>query len=163
MIVRWIYDDGGRKRAGFRGEAPGDCVTRAIAIVTERPYRDVYREVNTMATTVERHVRSRKTALAVATGRGSSARLGVLKPTTHALMALNLMEWVPTMGIGTGCRVHLRAEELPAGRIICAVSKHVVAVIDGIVYDTHDSTRNGTRCVYGYWRFPPPSTETGGG
>jgi hypothetical protein len=58
---------------------------------------------------------------------------------------------VPTMQIGSGCRVHLRADELPAGRIICQVSRHLCAVIDGVVYDTHDPTRDGTRCVYGYW------------
>jgi hypothetical protein len=59
--------------------------------------------------------------------------------------------FIPTMGIGTGCKVHLRSEELPKGRIIANVSKHLVAVIDGIIHDTHDCTRNGTRCVYGYW------------
>ena len=37
----WAYDDGGRAAAGFKGEA-GDCVTRAIAIATGRPYREVY-------------------------------------------------------------------------------------------------------------------------
>ncbi len=24
-------------------------------------------------------------------------------------------------------------------------------MIDGVVHDTYDCTRNGTRCVYGYW------------
>jgi hypothetical protein len=28
--MSWAYDDGGRKAAGFKGDA-GDCVTRAIA------------------------------------------------------------------------------------------------------------------------------------
>jgi hypothetical protein len=76
-------------------------------------------------------------------------------------------EWVPTMHIGSGCRVHLKAEELPSGRIIVAVSKHYTAMIDGVIHDTHDprrdihwiETRDGvtrtgvsSRCVYGYWR-----------
>jgi hypothetical protein len=63
-------------------------------------------------------------------------------------------EWTPTMTIGSGCKVHLKADELPNGRIIANVSKHVVAVIDGVIYDTHDPSRNETRCVYGYWRLP---------
>jgi hypothetical protein len=25
-------------------------------------------------------------------------------------------------------------------------------VIDGVIHDTHDCSRGGTRCVYGYWR-----------
>lgn len=28
------------------------------------------------------------------------------------------------------------------------------AVVDGVVRDTHDPSRDGTRCVYGYWREP---------
>jgi hypothetical protein len=48
--------------------------------------------------------------------------------------------------------VHLRAEELPGGRLIVKVSKHVVAVIDGVINDSHDPSRGGTRCVYGYYR-----------
>jgi len=60
-------------------------------------------------------------------------------------------QWPPTMLIGQGCKVHLRAEELPAGRLVVSVSKHLVAVIDGVIQDTHDPSRNGTRCVYGYF------------
>jgi len=56
------------------------------------------------------------------------------------------------MAIGQGCKVHLRAEELPPGRLVVQVSKHVTAVIDGVIYDTHDCSRGGTRCVYGLWR-----------
>ena len=62
--------------------------------------------------------------------------------------------WTPTMQIGSGCQVHLTADELPSGRLVCNVSKHQVAVIDGVIYDTHDCSRKGTRCVYGYWRLP---------
>jgi hypothetical protein len=60
-------------------------------------------------------------------------------------------EWTPTMAIGQGCTVHLRADELPAGRLVVSVSKHWVAVIDGVIHDTYDCSRDGTRCVYGYW------------
>jgi hypothetical protein len=142
-IIDWTYDDGGRAAAGYRG-ITGDCAVRALAIVTDLPYDDIYARVNAAAKS-ERSSKRRR-------GR-SSARTGVYRP-TFAKIAHDLgLVWVPTMGIGTGCRVHLRAEELPAGRIIAAVSKHWVAVIDGIVHDTHDCTRKGTRCVYGYWRF----------
>jgi len=26
-------------------------------------------------------------------------------------------------------------------------------VIDGVLHDTHDCSRDGTRCVYGYWLY----------
>jgi hypothetical protein len=57
------------------------------------------------------------------------------------------------MSIGSGCRVHLRDGELPPGRLVVKVSRHYAAVIGGVLHDTHDSTRGGTRCVYGYWRL----------
>lgn len=61
--------------------------------------------------------------------------------------------WHACMTIGSGCKVHMRAEELPRGHLVVSLSKHYAAVVDGILYDTHDCTRAGTRCVYGYWRF----------
>jgi hypothetical protein len=56
------------------------------------------------------------------------------------------------MQIGSGCTVHLSADELPSGRLVVSVSKHLTAVIDGVIHDTHDPSRRGTRCVYGYWQ-----------
>ena len=49
--------------------------------------------------------------------------------------------------------LHLRDQELPPGLIV-AVTKHIVAVIDGVIHDTHDcsqtardaSTGTGGRC-----------------
>jgi hypothetical protein len=58
------------------------------------------------------------------------------------------------MKIGSGCQTHLREGELPMGRLIVKTSKHLVAVINGIIHDTADPSREGTRCVYGYWSKP---------
>jgi len=60
--------------------------------------------------------------------------------------------WTPTMRIGQGCRVHVRADELPTGRLIVVVSRHLTAVIDGVIHDTADPSRKGTRCVNGVYR-----------
>jgi len=134
--MRWVYDDGGRAAAGFVGDA-GDCVTRAIAIATGMDYRVVYDDLA-----------ERQAAL----GKPRSARNGVhpkaYKPYLLELGAI----WTPTMGIGTGTTVHLRESELPGGWLIVRLSKHLAAVYDGYVHDTHDPTRDGTRAVYGYWR-----------
>lgn len=138
--AHWSYDDGGRAASGFRGEA-GDCVARSLAIILDRPYREVYDEINVFVKTNER--RRKKGS--------SSSRTGVYKTTTRRIMEHFGFGWTPTMQVGQGCTVHLRADELPSGRIIASVSKHVCAVIDGVVHDTHDPTREGTRCVYGYW------------
>ena len=139
--MEWIYSDGGRAAAGYKGTTD-DCVTRAVAIAADLSYQQVYEAINELAKTERQGSRKR--------GR-SSARTGVHKPTTRRYLEQLGWEWVSTMQIGSGCRVHLRADELPPGRLICAVSKHVCAVINGVVFDIHDPTRDGTRCVYGYW------------
>lgn len=139
--MQFNFNDGGREQAGYKGTT-GDCVTRAVAIATGRPYQEVYADINKFAET-ERPQKNGKT---------SSARTGVYKKTTRQYLLAQGFEWVPTMQIGSGCKVHLRAEELPSGTIICSVSKHIVAVIDGVIQDTFDCSRNGTRCVYGYYQ-----------
>lgn len=172
-IMQFVYDDGGRAAAGFSGKA-GDCVTRAIAIIAELPYQDVYEALSagSRSQRVTKHAKQK-----------SSARDGV--STTRKWFRDYMTElgftWTATMGIGTGCQVHLLAEELPAGRLIVSVSKHYTAVIDGVIHDTHNPQRevhsltpyrgqelkpgetlieNGghpqvtsiqRRCVYGYW------------
>lgn len=140
--MTWVYDDGGRAAAGFKGKAR-DCVCRAVAVASGKPYQEVYDALNEAAQ-IERPGARRR----------SSAREGVFKATTRRFLAALGFEWTPTMSIGSGCKVHLRANELPPGRLIVSCSGHLVAVIDGVVHDTFDPTRGGTRCVYGYWRRP---------
>ena len=142
-------NDGGRASDGISGSS-GDCVVRAIAIATGRDYRQVHDMVNEAIR--EAPLRGRRAARREAGAWG--ARKGVPKDIVRSLMAELDWEWHPTMGIGSGCRVHLRADELPGGTIICQVSRHLVAVIDGVIHDTRDPSRNGTRCVYGYWTDP---------
>jgi hypothetical protein len=55
------------------------------------------------------------------------------------------------MKVGAGCQVHLRPGELPDGVLIVKVSKHLTAIVDGVIQDTHDPSRRGNRCVYGYY------------
>lgn len=139
-----VIDDGGRAAAGYRGNA-SDCATRAIAIATGLRYQEVYDLVNQFGK-MERSSKRRRSR--------SSAREGVYKTTMRRIMEHLGWVWTPTMGIGTGCTVHLLAAELPPGRLVVAVSKHYTAVIDGVIHDTYDPSRDGTRCVYGYWEEP---------
>jgi len=140
--MEYCYSDGGRSDAGYRGEA-GDCATRSVAIATGKPYKEVYDGINRLAKREGTAKRKR--------GK-SSARTGVYSSTLRRYMQSIGWEWVPTMQIGSGCQVHLREEELPSGRLVVWVSKHFTAVVDGVVHDTHDPSRDGDCCVYGYWR-----------
>ena len=135
------YNDGGRAKAGYKGQT-GDCVTRAIAIATNKPYQEIYDLINEVAKTERTSSRKR--------GR-SSARTGVHRATMYKVMEQLGFKWIPTMRIGSGCKVHLKKDELPSGRIIVNLSRHISAVIDGVIHDLYDPSRNETRCVYGYW------------
>jgi hypothetical protein len=84
----------------------------------------------------------------------SSVRNGVRKDTSRRYLESLGWVWTPTMRIGSGCKVHLKASELPPGRLIVKASKHMTVVIDRVLHDTYDCTRNGTRCVYGYFTQP---------
>lgn len=136
----WVFDDGGRAATGFAvGHDAGDCVARAIAIAAEIDYREAY---DLLA------------GQAAALGGRRSARDGVKRKVYDAVFSGLGFAWTATMHIGQGCTVHLRADELPSGRLVARLSGHLVAVVDGVVRDTDDATRDGTRCVYGYWQRP---------
>ena len=141
-MVQFVYDDGGRSAAGFKGTA-GDCAVRAVAIATKKTYQDAYDLIN-------RHSKNEKPSKR---RRGkSSSRTGVHTVTFHKVMEELGWRWTPTMQIGSGCTVHVREDELPTGRLILNLSKHYAAFLDGALHDTYNGSRNGTRCVYGYWR-----------
>lgn len=145
----FVENDGGRTDAGYKG-GTGDCVTRSIAIITGKPYKEVYDALNELS-------KDKKFWVLVQTKQGkvrqrnSDSRTGVHRKVYDYYLKSIGYKWIPTMKIGSGCQIHLRGDELPEGRLIVSVSKHMTAVIDGVIHDTHDCSRQGTRCVYGYF------------
>lgn len=129
-MIEFQYNDGGREEAGYRGLA-GDCVVRAISIATECPYPVVYQTLRELS--------------------GKTPRDGVVMKFVHQYFNEIGWKWRPTMMIGHGCRTHVRADELPKGRLVLRLSKHLTAVLDGVLHDTYDCSRDGQRCVYGFW------------
>jgi hypothetical protein len=142
--MEFVFHDGGRAAAGYKGKT-GDCVARSIAIATERTYKEVYDALNRFAQ-AERITKRKR--------RRSSSGTGVFRLTYQAYLESLGWRWTSTMSIGSGCKIHLRPSELPRGPLIVKVSRHLTAVIDGVLYDTHDCSRGGTRCVYGYFSRP---------
>lgn len=155
--MEWVYDDGGRKAAGYKGDA-GDCVTRAIAIATGLPYKEVYKMINAQAKLesdkqLEKHRGQKR----------SSARNGVFKETSRTVLESLGWKWHSCMKFGVGCTTHMVADELPKGTIIVKLTKHLACVKDGVLHDTYNSSEkqyyddwgqlqiNNRRCVYGYY------------
>lgn len=143
-MIQYQYNDGGRKAAGFKGDA-GDCVTRSICIAAGLPYKQVYDDLANGNATQRKSKRTKKQ------GRTASHGINTGRRWFKAYMERLGFTWVPTMHIGQGCKVHLKAGELPMGRLVVNVSNHMVAVIDGVINDTFDCSRSGKRCVYGYY------------
>lgn len=151
MKTGFVFNDGGTERKDY-----GHCVSRSIAIVTGRPFDDVFNLIKAcMRATRAAWGKDFFDGYALAAGaKKTSPARGVPMPIVHQVLKELGFVWVPTMAIGQGCTVHMRSDELPAGRILVRLSGHVTAVIDGVEHSTYDSSRNGTRCVYGYWHQP---------
>jgi hypothetical protein len=84
-IMHFQFTDGGREAAGFKGDA-GDCVTRAIAIALNLPYREVY---DGLASRM------------AATGNARSARNGIPRRVYETYLAERGWRWYP---LQTSCR-----------------------------------------------------------
>lgn len=158
VIVQTIpfkWSDGGRVSAGYKGKA-GDCVTRAVAIAAELPYQVVYDKL-AMGNAEQRQTKHSRKRQACGSRTALHGIWTKRKWFKDYLTELGFT-WFQTMGIGTGCKVHVRSSELPSsGRLLLRLSKHYAAFIDGTLMDTYDCSRNGTRCVYGYWLKQQPT------
>ena len=129
--MKFIYSDGGRSKY-FKASNVGDCAVRAIANATGKDYKEVYNSLKKL-------------------NNGKTCRNGTPNEVTKKYLKEQGYEWIATMRPGTGCKVHLKEEELPTGTLIVRLSKHLSCVKNGIIYDTYDCSRDETRCVYGYW------------
>lgn len=148
-LITHVFNDGGREKAGYKGFA-GDCVVRSIAIASNRPYREVYDKLYEEA---KQYSTGRSKIAKDIAKKGASPRNGVHRPVYEKYMLENGFDWTPTMQVGQGCTHNLIPNDLPNGRLVVSLSRHLSAVIDGELHDTHDCSREGTRCVYGYYTF----------
>lgn len=111
--------------AGYRGRTR-DCVCRAVAIATGRPYFQVYTELS--------HVNE-------ATGRQSfSARNGII------CRSRSFEEYIKSQGF-EHCAY---SGDLPMGTLLVRVRGHMFAMIDHVAYDTADPSKYMR--IEGYWR-----------
>lgn len=129
--MEFVFNDGGRSKY-FRARDVGDCAIRAISIAMGKDYLEVYKDLKKM-------------------NEGKSCRNGTPRKVCKKYIESKGWKWKACMTIGSGCKVHLKEEDLPSGTIIASVSKHLTCIKDRVIHDTYDCSRGGTRCVYGYW------------
>lgn len=121
--------DGGRAAAGLAGKARRDCVCRAVAIASGRPYGAVWQE---LADLNARAGKRRSAAFGVVTG---NVRFTVF-------MSRQGFSWQPT-----------KDETLPSSpRFIVDTVPHYFAVVDGVIHDAFNPLpRYARQQVRGYW------------
>ena len=135
-MIDFTNDDGGRLDAGYRGDA-GDCVVRALTIITGEDYRDIYREI---ARANQRHEGKR------------SARNGV-KPKVY--LPVFAAHGLRKVSLPKGPRPTYTEAWERYGDCIVSTSRHVAAIIGGALRDTFDGrTYERARAVCSECRDP---------
>jgi hypothetical protein len=136
--MRYVSSDGGRWAAGLCGSSSGgDCVASAITIASGRSYGEIY-------------------ALLEKLGHSyGHSRFGI---NTKKRRFRQLMRKLGFRLVKTRfgrCTTRLRSYDLPLGRLMVTLHGyrygHATAVIDRVLYDDHDSSRNGQALVTAYW------------
>ena len=131
-MIGYSHDDGGRAAAGFKGSA-GDCVVRAIAILTREPYPHIYR----------RMASAMKQAGYSASGDGyrQKPRAGA-RPTISCRKVQNLVKvsyGLRRVNLGRGPRPTYTEAWVLHGNCLVGTTKHISAIIDKTLRDTFDS------------------------
>lgn len=117
----WVYDDGGRLAAGLHGQG-NDCAVRAIAIATGGSYLAIYNDL--------------------------APHIGVYRQVWQPYLENLGFVWHIAMEVGHSARVRVR--DLPQGIVVAMLRGHICTIIDGVVHDTFDHTKDGAAVVYGY-------------
>jgi hypothetical protein len=149
----FVRDDGGRSESGVprADKGAGDCVARSIAIATGKPYAEVYEGLKAG------HARWKKRLRPGSIWHGYEQRRRK-EEVEHGCSEKVYAPYLKSLGWKytdtSDRRVYLRPGALPEGRLIVLVSRHSLALIDGVIHDTHDSGgsgRKGKVRVQGYW------------
>jgi hypothetical protein len=144
--LAYRYNDGGRARAGFETDAVGDCVARSIAIASGLPYKRVYMRL------------SRGKSQHGSGKRGPDVCEGGIRTTRPwfpKYMDFLGFKW-KRLARGLNPKEVYLTDELPMGRLVVMLRGHAVAVIDGVIHDTYNPTRDEKgrlQAVEGYWKL----------
>jgi hypothetical protein len=177
--MKYVFNDGGSAAAGYTNES-GDCVPRAIAIVTGKPYQEVCDALYDLAVAYS-HENDDKAARAMrrAVAKGgphwkwhpnptSGCSVGIYK---QYLRDLNWHQYTPIpKSDGTAWLLIDRFAELE-GSYLVSLCGHLTAVIDGTVHDSWNPVESAAFPVTYFWHLPnvpenvdlifPPNDQSG--
>jgi len=130
-VIRYTFNDGGRADAGYKGKT-GDCVVRAIAIASRKPYKEVY---GAMAKTMQQ------------AGYRASGNAYNQRPRAGNKPARNARDVQQDVLKQFGyTKVRLLHGARPTytdaysmyGDCIVGTTKHIAALVDGALHDIFD-------------------------
>ena len=130
--MTFIFNDGGRKAAGYKGVA-NDCGARAMSIALSLNYKSVYKEL----------AQANKDC-----GGKRSAREGLYRNVYSDVLKKYGWIWMKAPKFA-GRKA--RCSDLQ-GTVIAKLAHHFVAVINGVPQDIFDCSN---KMVYGYWAKQP--------
>lgn len=141
-MTSFTYNDGGRNetfgetaRVEFSERGVRDCVTRSLAIITGKPYAEVWQ---------------RCADINLRDGKKHSANHGV-----HTGRA-DFRAYCAEIGLQRVQPVQGRFKDMQfPPRCVVAMNGHYTAIIDGVIQDTHNPTPAGMAHVFGWW-VPKP-------
>lgn len=137
----FVYDDGGRAEAGYRAKGVGDCVPRAIAIATGIPYKKVLTDL---------YEKQKMFYLLRFVERNPHPTTG-----TQVQVYREYLEALGWKKVYPKGKLRFRKDNLPKRKkIIVELDRHLAAVIDGKLRDTHESSKQGEKFIRGYWIKP---------
>lgn len=117
-----------------QGKLVSDCVKRAITKATGKPYHDVQLELN----------RYKKITGSARFNDNTNWKPYVEKVLKDEKISFPAVAGKPRMNGERFCKAY------PTGTYLLRMAKHLVCCIDGVLYDTWDSSEC---CVYNAWRI----------
>ena len=132
----FVVDDGGRKAAGYKGNA-SDCVLRSLSIALGEDYEDLRRELMEETKNFANTSRSRKAKRQKK--EGSSVFKGVYREIYSVI--LKRRGWIRTgmSKIGSSKRYYLTKSDVPPVPVILHTRRHLTTSIDHTIRDTWDT------------------------
>lgn len=128
--MKYIENDGGRARAGFKGTAR-DCVIRAISIASMTPYKEVFSVLNDMC-------------------KDDDPTDGILTRIYSPYLFRLGFKFILGDGQKKFDNAFNRGPARTDKRYIIKIRNHLVACIGEELHDIFDS-RGGSKEIIGYW------------
>ena len=133
-MIGYVYDDGGRMDSGRRGHT-GDCLTRAISIVSGDPYDYVYKCVSE---TMNRYGYGKSGNVYYTRSKSNNTKKTRRRPGIGTVQLKILEEYgFKKMKLDSVKPTYTEAYEI-YGNCIVTTTKHFAAIVDGNLSDTFD-------------------------